>query len=250
MNALDEPLSTQRFRRVVCTSGRWAEEWATKDRPGGRCPRPTATLLAALLVPALTALPAGIQAQETPSSEPPATLASELAAGTPRTTDVPTDYVIGPEDVLNVHFRYDEDLSGQVTVRPDGKISLPLVRDVDVAGLTIEEARARLTELASGLFQGDPAITVQAVEIHSRKVFIDGNVAKVGAYPLLAPTSVLQLIATAGGLLEWAKQKDIVILRTVDGRQVAYEFNYNDVKKGKNLQQNILLKPGDTVVVP
>jgi polysaccharide export outer membrane protein len=162
---------------------------------------------------------------------------------------LPADYVIGPEDVLSIVFWRDEDMTADVVVRPDGKITLPLINDIQAAGLKPEELRTRVTEAASKLVES-PTVMVRVREIRSRKVFITGMVANPNNYPLTAPTTVLQLIATAGGLLEYAKSKDIRVVRSEDGRQVAFRFNYNDVRQGKNLQQNIELKPGDTVIVP
>lgn len=169
--------------------------------------------------------------------------------GTEEDPDVPSDYVIGPEDVLSIVFWRDESMTADVVVRPDGKITLPLINDVQAAGLKPEELRVRVTELASKLVES-PNVMVRVREIKSRKVFITGMVSHPANYPLVGPTTVLQLIATAGGLLEYAKTKDIRIVRTENGRQVAYRFNYNDVRKGESLNQNIELKPGDTIIVP
>lgn len=161
----------------------------------------------------------------------------------------PADYIIGPEDVLGVMFWRDESLSGDVVVRPDGKISIQLLDDVQAAGLTPEELRDRLQEEAQRIME-DPHATVIVKHINSRKVYITGTVQRPGPYPLTAPTSVLQLIAMAGGLAEWADGSDIVIMRTENGRTYSFRFNYKDIIKRRNLQQNIELKPGDTVIVP
>lgn len=168
---------------------------------------------------------------------------------TPAGVPLPSDYVIGPDDVLTVIFWREKDLSGDVAVRPDGRISLPLLNDVDAAGLTPEQLRARLTEAADKLLE-EPTVTVVVKQINSRKVFITGQVAKPGPYPLGGPTTVVQLIAMAGGVLEYADDKNISIMRVENGRQVSLRFNYDEVKKRKNLQQNIALKPGDTIIVP
>jgi polysaccharide export outer membrane protein len=137
-----------------------------------------------------------------------------------------------------------------VAVRPDGKISLPLVNEVHAAGLTPEQLRLKLTEAAGKLIE-DPNVTVVVKTINSRKVFVIGQVNKPGPYPLTAATTVLQLLATAGGPLEYADTKKILITRTESGgRQVSFKFNYKDVIQGKNLKQNIELLPGDTVIVP
>ena len=161
----------------------------------------------------------------------------------------PADYVIGPEDVLTIVFWREKDLSNEVMVRPDGKISLPLINEVMAAGLTPEQLRQKLSEQAQR-FVEDPNVTVVVKTINSRRVYVTGQVSKPGPYPLMGPTTVLQLIATTGGLLEYADAKNIIIMRTENGKPVVYKFNYKDVVRQKNPKQNIELKPGDTVVVP
>jgi polysaccharide biosynthesis/export protein len=162
----------------------------------------------------------------------------------------PPGYVIGPDDVLQVLFWREKDFSAEVTVRPDGMISLPLLNDLKAAGLTPEQLREAVTTASRKYFEVDPNVTINIKAINSRKVFITGSVAKPGPYLLLAPTTVLQLISMAGGLTEFAKQKDIAVMRTEGGKQLRFPFNYKDVAKGKNMKQNIELKPGDTVIVP
>jgi len=162
---------------------------------------------------------------------------------------LPPHYVIGPEDVLSIVFWRDKDMSAEVVVRPDGKVSLPLLNDIQAAGLTPEQLNERLTA-AAGKFVQDPTATVVVKEIHSRKVFITGNVAKPGSFPLMGETTVLQLIALAGGLSEYANSKNITIMRAENGRTVTFRFDYKSVIKQKHLEQNILLKPNDTVIVP
>ena len=183
-------------------------------------------------------------AQQAPNgntAKPPVTIPAGVAT--------PADYVIGPDDVLTVVFWRDKDMTSDVTVRPDGKITVPLLNDVQAAGLSPDQLRAQLVEAASKLFE-DPTVAIVVKAINSRKVFVTGNVGKPGVYMLSAPTTVLQMIATAGGLLEYAKAKDIRIMRTETGKTVSLKFNYKDVSQGKKLEQNILLQPGDTVVVP
>ena len=162
---------------------------------------------------------------------------------------LPAGYTIGAQDVLSIVFWRDKDMSADVTVRPDGKISLPLLNDVLAAGFTPEQLRVKLVEEA-GKYVEDPNATVVVKEIHSRNVFITGNVAKPATYPLTGNMNVLQLIALGGGLLEYADSKNIVIIRSENGHQDYHKFNYNDVVKQKHTEQNIMLKPGDTVVVP
>jgi polysaccharide biosynthesis/export protein len=185
-------------------------------------------------------------AGQPPGTNPPATPTPPAA---PAGVALPIGYVIGPDDVLSVLFWRDKEMSTDVAVRPDGKISIPLLNEVDASGLTPEQLREKLTSAASKFLE-DPNVTVVVKAINSRKVHITGAVGRPGPYPLSGPTTVLQLIAMAGGLNEFAKTKEIMIVRAENGRQVAYKFNYKDIAAGKNLKQNIELKPGDIVVVP
>ena len=160
------------------------------------------------------------------------------------------NYVIGPDDVLSVVFWRDKDMSCDVVVRPDGKISLPLVNDIQAGGLTPSEL-GDAVNAAARRFVEEPSVTVVVKQINSRKVFITGQIEKPGPYPINGPTTVVQLISLAGGLKEFTDGKRILIMRTdKSGRQMARLFNYREVIAGKNLDQNIELQPGDTVVVP
>jgi polysaccharide biosynthesis/export protein len=166
-----------------------------------------------------------------------------------KSVHTPPGYVIGPLDVVGVLFWKDEDLSAEVVVRPDGKISLPLLNEIEAGGLTPEQLRLRVLESARR-FVEDPTVSIVVKQINSRNVYIMGEVLKPGTYPLGGPTSVLQLIAVGGGMTEFAARDEIVVMRTVDGQTVRHRVKYNEVLKGKNLEQNLLLQPGDTVVVP
>jgi polysaccharide export outer membrane protein len=161
----------------------------------------------------------------------------------------PADYLIGPDDVLAVIFWREKDMSVEVGVRPDGRISLPLINEIQAAGLTPEQLRANITQAASKYIE-DPTVAVVVKTINSRRVFITGQVSKPGPYPIMQPITVLQLLAIAGGVLEFADTENIGILRTVDGKPTRFRFNYKEVTRGKNLAQNIELKPGDQVIVP
>jgi polysaccharide export outer membrane protein len=161
---------------------------------------------------------------------------------------LPPGYIIGASDVLSIVFWRDKDMSADVTVRPDGKISLPLLNDIEVAGQTPEALRMKLQQISSKFLE-DPDITVVVKEIRSRNVYIMGNVVKPSTLPLNADMTVLQLIAAAGGLQEYADSKNIMVMRNEGGRQQSYKFNYKEVINQKNIAQNILLKPGDIVVV-
>ena len=171
---------------------------------------------------------------------------SQVASGQIAT---PSDFVIGESDVLNVNVWKEPEISQTVVVRPDGKISLPLIGEVLVSGLTPVQTQTLLTNKLQSILT-NPQVTVTVTEIRSRVVFITGEVVKPGAYPLLVPTTILQLISNASGLGQFANKKGIFALRTVDGKQQKFPFNYSQVIKGEKQEQNILLHPGDTVVVP
>lgn len=161
---------------------------------------------------------------------------------------LPEGYVIGPEDVLSVVVWREKEMSGEVVVRPDGMISLPLLKDVEAAGRTPEELAAIIEKIAKE-FVADSDATVIVKEIRSRKVYVIGEVARPGLVPLTSDMNVLQLIAIVGGLLEYADKSNIQILRKENGRERRFRFNYKEVIAGRNLQQNIQLQPGDTVLV-
>ena len=185
----------------------------------------------------------GVWAQELA----PAGVATELSSSIKPAVDVPEDFVIGPEDVLSIVYWRDKEMSTQVTVRPDGKISLPLLDEVQAAGLTPAGLRVHLIQESKRFF-ANPTVTVVVHAINSRKVFIEGQVVKPGPYVIATPTTVLQLIAMAGGLKDFADSKHIMIVRHERGKTASHLFNYKEMRK--NLRQNIELKPGDTVVVP
>ena len=211
---------------------------------------PSKSTASAIAIALAIAAPAFAQAQKpSPSAQSmPAAVATAVA---PRPGDpvVPPGYVIGPDDMLSIVFWKDKEMSADAQVRPDGRIALPLINEVQAAGLTPDQLRERITE-ESKKYMEDASVTVVVRQINSRKAFITGEVNKPGTYPLTSPTTVVQLIAMAGGLREYANSKKIVIMRSENGQQRRLPFNYKDIIEGKNLQQNVELKPGDTVVVP
>jgi polysaccharide export outer membrane protein len=159
------------------------------------------------------------------------------------------DYVIGPEDVLGVVFWRDTEMTGDVTVRPDGRITLPLIGELRAAGLTSEQLKTQI-QTAATKYLTDANVQVIVRQINSRKVYVTGMVTTPGSYPLTGPRTVMQAIALAGGVTEFADSENISILRTENGKTVSFKFNYKDVSKGRKLEQNLLLQPGDTIVVP
>ena len=186
-----------------------------------------------------------------PAKAPPTVPSTAPAAAVAPATGValPSDYTIGPDDILSIVFWRDKEMSSDVVVRPDGRITLPLLNDVQAGGLTPDLLRARIVEQASKFYE-EPNVSVVVKQINSRRVYVTGLVMKPGAYPISTPTTVLQLLSVAGGVTEFADTKNIMVMRTENGQQKGYRFNYGEVKKGRNLKQNILLQPGDTVVVP
>jgi len=158
-------------------------------------------------------------------------------------------YVIGPADVLDVMVWKEPDISRSIPVRPDGKISLPLLNDVQAAGLEPMQLQAVITEGLRKFISG-PQVTVVVMQINSRRVYVVGEVARPGAFPMLPNMTVLQALSTAGGFSQFAKLSAIYVLRTENGQQVTLPFNYKEVVRGGRPEQNITLKPGDTVVVP
>lgn len=156
----------------------------------------------------------------------------------------PKTFKIGPEDVVIIQVWREPELSGEAVVRPDGKISLSLVGDVDVVGLTPLEVQEKV-KVELGKVMNNPVVSVKMRAIRSSKYYITGNAARSGMFPLVVPTTVLEALTLAGGLTEWANKKKIVILR---GKERMY-FNYNDVIKGKKLEQNILLQNGDFIII-
>ncbi len=193
---------------------------------------------------AALAMPAAAQSP-VPQQQPPAAARD----GEPGGVSLPPGYVIGTDDVLTIVFWRDKEMSADAVVRPDGLISLPLINEVQAAGLTPEQLRESLVKAASKFLE-EPTASVVVKQINSRKVYLTGMVTKAGSYPLTGNLNVLQLIAEAGGLQEYADSKHIVIVRNEAGRETRFKFNYNDVVKGKNVEQNMTLKPGDTVIVP
>jgi polysaccharide export outer membrane protein len=166
----------------------------------------------------------------------------------------PTEFLIGPEDVLVVTVWRNQELSKEVIVRPDGKISLPLLGDIPAAGLT---AQALSKQVADGLvdFMATPTVSVQVKEINSYHIFAVGEVARPGKIVLKSFTTVLQGISYAGGFTLYASRNNVHVLRNVkngqgEAKQVMIPVPYQDIVKGKNLEANIILKAGDVIVVP
>jgi polysaccharide export outer membrane protein len=211
-----------------------------------------ASLTAAICVVSVVGVvPAFAQAKPAAPTQPaPAQPApAQPAVIRPADMAIPGNYVIGADDVLEIVYWRDKEMSTDARVRPDGRIALPLINEVVAAGLTPEELQKKITEESKKYIE-DASITVVVKEINSLKVFITGQVGKPGPYSLTSAMTVIQLVAVAGGLNEYADAKNIMIMRKDGNKQISLKFNYREVAAGKKLQQNIELKPGDTVVVP
>jgi polysaccharide export outer membrane protein len=180
---------------------------------------------------------------------------AQNAAGTtspaeaPKTAAADPNYIIGAQDVLNISVWKEVELTREVPVRPDGKISMPLLNDVQAAGLTPTQLASQIT-VSLKKFVTDPQVTVIVTQINSQRVYILGEVTRAGAYPLLPQMTILQALSSAGGFTQFANSKKIYLLRQEGGKQQKYPFNYKDVIDGKSSEQNIVLMAGDTIVVP
>ena len=158
------------------------------------------------------------------------------------------EYVIGPEDVLHIAVWKEADLSATLPVRPDGKISLPLLNDVQASGLTPEQLKDSVTEKLRK-YIADPRVTVVVAAINSKRIYLTGEVLHSGPMPMSPNMTVLQALSSAG-LNQFANTKRIYVLRTENGKQQKLPVNYRKLVKGEQIEQNYLLQPGDTIVVP
>jgi len=158
-------------------------------------------------------------------------------------------YLLGPEDMVKISVWKDEHLTQEVVVRPDGMISFPLVGDIPAAGRTVEDVRLELVKRLNK-FVPNPHVSVLATKIQSYKIYVLGRVNKPGEFLVGHYTDVLQALSLAGGLTPYASENDIRIMRRIRGEQVVFQFRYGDVRKGRELEQNIILERGDVVMVP
>jgi polysaccharide export outer membrane protein len=158
-------------------------------------------------------------------------------------------YIIGPEDVLNIHVWKEETLSRTVPVRMDGKISIPLIDEIQAAGLTPLQLKELIMKRLKE-FVDIPNVTVVVMEANSFKVYISGGVKTPGVYRLRSETSLLQIITIAGGFTEWANQKKILVIRKENGKEKRITVNYKKIINGDDPGSNIILKSGDTIIVP
>jgi polysaccharide biosynthesis/export protein len=208
--------------------------------------------VAALILIGSIALAQAAPAQPAASSAPDKTAseqtASDKATNAASTSQAGPEYVIGPEDALHIAVWKEADLTASLPVRPDGKISLPLLDDVQAAGLTPKQLADSITEKLKK-YLADPRVTVVVTQINSKRIYLVGEVVHVGATPMLPNMTVLQALSSAG-LNQFANTKRIYVLRTENGKQRKLPVNYRKLVKGEQIEQNYLLQPGDTIVVP
>lgn len=214
-------------------------------------PKPALAPLSSLK-PQLAGNSAGEKPETLPThpAAPDRLRATQAAADGRKQGNALDDYQIGAGDVLHISVSQEpEDSVESAVVRPDGKISMPLLNDVPVLGLTVVQAELFITKELSR-FLTAPNVTVIVQAINSKKIYILGGVKKEGPIPYTYRMTVLQALTEAGGLNDWAKRKKIYVLHEENGRQFTFPFNYDAVLKGQHMDSNINLTPGDTVVVP
>lgn len=185
-----------------------------------------------------------------PPAAPPSAPSATQAPAAPATHLAPDDYQIGSGDTLQISVWKEPDVTvPSVVVRPDGKITVPLVKEVEVAGLTPRQAEKLI---AAGLAEyiKDANVTIVVTAINSKKIYIIGAAKKEGTIPYTYGMTVMQALSEAGGITDYARRKKIYVLRNVSGRDYRLDFNYDEVVRGERMDQNVVLLPGDTVVIP
>ncbi len=211
--------------------------------------RRTAFLSLFILQAGWLALPQQPSQQEAPAQQDPSRPGpigeAKPSAESPSAPVDPRTYKIGPEDVLSVRVWREPELSGLVTVRPDGMITAALVGDIQVNGMTPEALGDKL-KAAYATYINNPIVQVAVQAVRSKKYYVTGQIQRTGAFPLIVPTTVMEALAQSGNFADFANKKKIVVMRG-DKR---FQFNYNEVVKGKNLDQNIYLENGDFIIVP
>ena len=208
-------------------------------------------LVLLILVACSLAGSARAQSENQPGQEKKAAkgAAAESAISADQNAVDHSEYKIGPQDFIRIDVWKEDQLTRTVPVRPDGKITLPLLNDVQAAGLTPMEL-AKVIREGLKKYINEPQVTVSVTEINSRRVYVTGEVTRPGTLPLLPNMTVLQALTSSGGFTQFAKIKSIYVLRTTDGKQERLPFNYKEVVNGQKPDQNIQLQPGDVIVVP
>jgi len=228
------------------SSGKWLDCPPLARRAIALAGLPAVMILMTATVP----LPAQAPPVEKSTASATADVSTAPSNTAPQSGIVSPGYRIGAGDTLSINVWKEPEASVQgVTVRPDGKISLPLVKEVEVLGLTPAELEKLLTGKLEHVIRGVD-VTVVVKEIHSKKVYLIGAVNRTGSVALLSDMTVLQALAEAGGITDYAKKRNIYVMRTENGKQLKLPFDYVAVTKGEHIEQNIKLQPDDTIVVP
>src|SRR6202050_2402132 len=204
-----------------------------------------------MMILSLIAVGVSAQAQQAVNDKQPTVQspAVEPSAETSKAATQDPNYIIGAQDVLDISVWKEPEVSRVVPVRPDGKISLPLLNDVQAAGLTPSQLAVQIT-VSLKKYVTSPQVTVIVTTINSQRIYIIGEVTRPGAFPMLPGETVMQALSSAGGFTPFAKRKSIYVLRMDNGKKVKFPFNYKEAITGKNSEQDIQLKAGDTIVVP
>lgn len=213
-----------------------------------RFPRLRSGVLPLALIACVVVAQTALRAQETPPQEqaPQDPAPSKPEDPPPAAAPVdPRTYIIGIQDVIAIRVWRERELSGDFVVRPDGKISMPLAGEIEADGITPDQLKTRIVEALTN-FMNRPEVTLEVRQVNSKRFFITGEINRPGAFVVISPISVLEAISNAGGLKDFANGKKIVIMR---GNE-RLKFNYKEVIKGKNMEQNILLQPGDHLIIP
>jgi polysaccharide export outer membrane protein len=244
-NARERGATEANIRRQAMAVG-WsaaAVEEALAIDKGGKAD-PTAVSAAAGTSPSVPGPSPAVTGEAGSATSPVGAPVAEATRG------MSDDYQIGSGDTLQVSVWKETDVSvPSVVVRPDGKITVPLIKEVEVSGMTPRQAEKVITEGLSK-FITDPNVTVVVAAINSKKVYVIGGARREGPLPYTYGMSVIQALSEAGGLSDYAKRRKIYILRSENGREYRLDFNYDQVAKGERMDQNIMLLPGDTIVIP
>ncbi len=210
-------------------------------------------ILAAIAALVRPALAGSSQEKNQDSTQTTQTASARPVTERPEPVSAPVkagkDYVIGADDVLDVSVWKEQELTRTLQVRPDGKISMPLVGDVQAAGLTPGQLSQSIGEKLKKYLTA-PQVTVILTQINSQRVYVIGEVTRPGAYPVLPGMTILQAISSAGGLTQFANSKKIFLMRNEDRTQAKYPFSYKEVLDGRKAEENLMVKAGDTIVVP
>lgn len=189
------------------------------------------------------------QEQKVLASNSATASASERSSPAISSAKTGPDYVIGPDDVLDISVWKEQDLTRTLQVRPDGRISMPLLNDIQAAGFTPSQLSQTISDRLKK-YMTAPQVTVIVTQVNSQRVYVIGEVTRPGAYPLLPGMTILQAISSAGGLTQFANSKKIFLMREEDHTQAKYPFSYKEVLDGRKAEENLRVKAGDTIVVP